>query len=62
MTDKYLFVGYSKESIGCLFYHPTEQKVFVSKHATFIEKEFILKRGSGKKIKLGEVQDLQMQV
>ena len=60
-ADKCLFVGYPKESIRYLFYHPTEHKVFVSKYATFMEKEFILERGSGKKIKLGEVQDLQMQ-
>ena len=53
--DKYLFIGYPKESIGYLFYHPTKQKVFVSKHVTFIEKELILKRGSGKNIELGEV-------
>ena len=60
-ADKCLFVGYPKESIGYLFYHPTEHKVFVCKYATFMEKEFILERGSGKKIELGEVQDLQMQ-
>ena len=35
--------------------------MFVNKHVTLIEKVFILERGSGKKIELGEVQDLQMQ-
>ena len=54
-VDKCLFVGYPKESIGYLFYHPTEHKVFVSKYATFMEKEFILERGNGKKIELVEV-------
>ena len=54
-TDKCLFVGYPKESIGYLFYHPIEHKVFVSKYATFMEKEFILERDSGKKIEFGEV-------
>ena len=57
-ADKCLFVGYPKESIGYLFYHPTKHKVFVSKYATFMKKEFILERGSGKKIELREVQDL----
>ena len=33
----------------------------VSKYATFMKKEFILERDSGKKIELGEVQDLQKQ-
>ena len=41
-VDKYLFMGYTKESRGYLFYHSTEQKVFVSRHATFLENEFIL--------------------
>ena len=54
-ADKYLFVGYPKDSIGYLFYHPTEQKVFVSRHATFMEKEFILERGSRRNIKLSKV-------
>ena len=49
------------KSIGYLFYHLIEHKVFVSKYATFMEKEFILERGSGKKFELEEVQDLQMQ-
>ena len=59
-VDKYLFVGYPKESIGYLFYYPTEHKVFVSKYATYMEKKFILERSSGKKIELREIQDLQM--
>ena len=58
--DKCLFVDYPKESMRYLFYHPTEQEIFVSKHTTFMEKEFILERDSGRKIELGEVQDLQM--
>ena len=60
-ADKCLFVGYPKETIGYLFYHPTKQKVFLSKYAIFMKKEFILERDSAKKIELGEVQDLQMQ-
>ena len=56
-ADKYLFVGYPKDSIGYLFYYPTEQKIFISRHATFMENEFIIQKGSGRKIELGEVQD-----
>ena len=59
-ADKYLFVGYPRDSIGYLFFHPTEQKVFVSRHATFLEKEFILQKGSGRSIELGEVQEIQI--
>ncbi len=38
-SDKCLFMGYPKETIGYYFYNPTEQKVFVSRHATLLEKE-----------------------
>ena len=55
-ADKCLFVGYPKDSIGYLFYHPTKQKVFVSRHATFMEKEFILERDSGRNIEINKVQ------
>ena len=37
-SDKCLFVGYPKETRGYYFYNLSEQKVFVSKHATFLEK------------------------
>ncbi|KAL0413379.1 UNVERIFIED_CONTAM: Retrovirus-related Pol polyprotein from transposon TNT 1-94 [Sesamum radiatum] len=34
------FVGYPKETAGYYFYDPTEQKVFVSRNAVFLEKGF----------------------
>ncbi|KAL0400391.1 UNVERIFIED_CONTAM: Retrovirus-related Pol polyprotein from transposon TNT 1-94 [Sesamum radiatum] len=34
------FVGYPKETTGYYFYDPTEQKVFVSRNAVFLEKSF----------------------
>ena len=39
--DKYLFVGYPKKIKGYYFYHYTEQNIIVSRHAIFLEKEFI---------------------
>ena len=39
--DKRLFEGYPKEIRGYYFYNPMEQKVFVSRHSTFLEKEFL---------------------
>ena len=54
-----MFVGYSKKIKEYYFYHPTEQNVIVSRHAIFLEKEFIQEGGSGKNIELKEVQDLQ---
>ena len=59
-ADKCLFVGYPRDSIGYLFNHPTEQKVFVSRHAIFLEKEFILQKGNGRNIELEEVQQLDI--
>ncbi|KAJ8761673.1 hypothetical protein K2173_004449 [Erythroxylum novogranatense] len=56
-SNKCLFVGYPKETMGYQFYLAKEQKVFVLKHAVFLEKEFLLQEDSGSKIELEEVQD-----
>ena len=56
-SDRCLFVGYPKEIMGYYFYNPLEQKVFVSRNAVFLEKEFLLKEDSGSKIELDEVHD-----
>ena len=50
--DKCLFVGYQ-------FYNPLEQKVFVSKHVVFLEKENLLRGDTGSKVELEEVQRAQ---
>ena len=55
----YPTVGYPKESIGYYFYNPTKEKVFVGRHAIFLEKEFIQEGGIGRSIELEEVQNLQ---
>ena len=60
-ADKCLFVGYPREGRGYQFYHLTEQKVFVSRHATFLEKEYILEKENGKTIELEEVQETQIE-
>ena len=57
--DKCYFVGYPKENFGYYFYNPNEQKVFVSRHATFLEREFILEMASGSQIELNEVREPQ---
>ena len=53
-SDKSRFVGYSKETNG-YYYHPTEQKVFVSRHAILLKNEFIQEGGSGRNIELTKV-------
>ena len=50
-------MGYPKETLG--YYFCTDHRVFVSRHATFLEKEFILEGNSGSKIELDEVQEAQ---
>ena len=61
-ADKCLFIGYPKEGKGYQFYHPTEQKVIVSRHATFLEKEFILEKRNDRTIERGEVQETQIEI
>ena len=49
-SDKYRFVGYTKETNGYYFYHPTKQKIFVSRHVIFLKNKFIQEGGSGRNI------------
>ena len=51
---KCLFVGYPKETMGYQFYNFLEQKMFVSKHVVFLEKELLL-RDSRSKVEVEEV-------
>ena len=54
-SDKCLFVGYPKKTMGYQFYNTLEQRLFVSKHAVFLEKEFPLREDSRSKVELSEV-------
>ncbi|PKI70921.1 hypothetical protein CRG98_008654, partial [Punica granatum] len=54
-SDKCYFVGYPKETRGYYFYNPIEGKVFVARTAVFLEKEFLFKGTSGRKLEFGEV-------
>src|SRR3954465_12230953 len=48
-----------KETVGYTFYHRSEGKIFVSKNGSFLEKEFLLKEVSGRKVELDEVLPLE---
>ena len=48
-------IGYPKETIGYTFYHRSEGKIFVAKNGSFLEKEFLSKEVSGRKVELDEV-------
>ncbi|KAL0368353.1 UNVERIFIED_CONTAM: hypothetical protein Scaly_1054200 [Sesamum calycinum] len=39
-SSLYKFIGYPKETTGYYFYDPSEQKVFVSRNAVFLERGF----------------------
>ena len=53
--EKCVFIGYPKETVGYTFYHRSEGKIFVSKSGSFLEKEFLSKEVSGRKVELDEV-------
>ena len=50
-----LFVGYPKETTGGFFYSPEENKVFVSKNATFLENDYMREFKPRSKIVLEEL-------
>ena len=54
-SEKCVFIGYPKETIGYTFYHKSKGKVLVAKNGNFLEKEFLSKEVSGRKVELDEV-------
>jgi hypothetical protein len=46
-SDKYIFVGYHKETKGYYFYYKSENKIVVARHAVFLKKEFLARGSSG---------------
>ena len=53
-SEKCVFIGYPKETIGYIFNHRSEGKIFVAKFGSFLE-EFLSKEVSGRKVELDEV-------
>jgi len=54
-SEKCVFIGYPKETVGYTFYHRSEGKIFVTKNGSFLEKEFLSKEVSERKVELDEV-------
>ena len=54
-SEKCVFIGHPKETVGYTFYHRPEGKIFVAKNGSFLEKEFLSKEVSGRKVELDEV-------
>jgi hypothetical protein len=61
-SEKYIFVGYPRETIGYTFYHPAEGKTFVAKTGIFLEKEFLANGVSGRKVELDEIVDPSLEI
>ena len=53
--EKCVFIGYPKETIGYTFYHRSEGMIFVAKNGSFLEKEFLSKEVSERKVELDEL-------
>ena len=54
-SKKCFFIEYPKETVGYSFYHKSKGKTFVAKNGSFLEKEFLSKEVSGRKVELDEV-------
>ena len=54
-SEKCVFIGYPKETVGYTFYHRSEGKTYIAKNGSFLEKEFLSKQVSGRKVELDEV-------
>ena len=54
-SDKCIFVGYSRETLGYSFYNREENKVFVARNGVFLEKEFLSREANGRTVRLEEI-------
>ena len=54
-SEKCVFIGHPKETVGDTLYHRSEGETFVAKFGNFLEKEFLSKEVSGRKVELDEV-------
>ena len=54
-SEKCVFTGYPKKTVGYTLYYRSEGKIFVAKNGSFLEKEFLSKEVSGRKVELDDV-------
>ena len=54
-SEKCVFIGYPKETDGYTLYHRSKGKTFVGENGYFLEKEFLSKEVSGRKVELDKV-------
>ncbi|KAJ9547497.1 hypothetical protein OSB04_020040 [Centaurea solstitialis] len=56
-SDKCIFVGYPKTTVGYYFYNPTENKVFVARNGEFLEDKFLSTENTRNDVDLQEVEE-----
>jgi hypothetical protein len=61
-SEKCIFVGYPRETLGYTFSQPTKVKTFVAKTGIFLEKEFLPKGVGGRKVELDEIVDPSLEM
>jgi hypothetical protein len=61
-AEKWIFVGYAKDTFGYTFYHPAEGKTFCAKTGHFLEKEFVTRDVGGRKVELDEIDDPSLEI
>ena len=49
-SEKCVFIGYPKETVGYTFYHRSEGNIFVALNGSFLEEKFLSKELSGRMV------------
>nr|KAJ0185882.1 hypothetical protein LSAT_V11C900464960 [Lactuca sativa] len=58
-SQKYILVGYPKETMSYYFFQKEENRVFIARKVVFLETDFILHKASGSPIDLEEIRETQ---
>src|SRR3954467_4666323 len=56
-SDKCIFMGYPRETLGYYFYNREEVKVFVDRNGIFLEKQFLSRGVSRSTVHLKEIRE-----
>src|SRR3954469_24836424 len=56
-SDKCIFMGYPRETLGYFLYNREEGKVFAARNGIFLEKEFLNRGVSGSTVQLEEIRE-----
>ena len=54
-SEKCVFIGYPKETVGYTFYHGSKGNIFFTKLGSFLEKKFLSKEVSARSVELDKV-------